>query len=324
MRFDLSLVMAILLALGGIESSAAQDAPAPASRTEEDPTSLEDVVVSGQRAEQAANDFVNSVGASAPGRKLAAWKDMICVGVAGMQPEAASVIADRVSDWGYSLALRVGEPGCTPNIVILAASDGDAMAQDLVARRPRNFRTGVSGTTAGTAALREFQTSGRMVRWWHVSVPVNADNLTPVVRLHGQQPYEARPILRPADLDSFGMSTLGSRLSDNTRDLLSYVVVIVESSALEVVNFSELSEYISMVSLSQINADTLPSVPSILNLFDNNQNRERSPSLTDWDRAYLRALYGTSQGSAIQGVNNKAIAAGMARRVRDRRQAGAD
>lgn len=319
MRSAFRLVIAAMLALGFAEGSAAQTAPVASSSAEDDPTTVEDVVVLGLRARPAASDYVASVGAPAPGRKLAAWKDSICVGVGGMQPEPASVIADRVSDWGFSLGLRIAEPGCRPNIVIIAASDGDATAKTLVARQPQNFRTGVSGTTAGTAALRDFQTSGRKVRWWHVSLPVNADTLAPVVRLRGQPPFSGGVITRPADLGSFGMTTSASRLSDNTRDLLAHVIVVVEASALQEVNFSELSDYISMVALAQIDPDASPAAPSILTLFDEDETRPRESTLTEWDRAYLEALYATSQGAASLGANELAVAQGLLRRVQSNR-----
>lgn len=298
-------VVAFVVASASAEAQTRPDTPLA---DQEAPTVVEDVTVVGVHAEQATSDYVTSVGAPANGRKLATWKQRICVGVGGMQAEPAAAIADRISDWGYSLGLRVGEPGCEPNIVILAVENGDSTARELVTRQPQNFRTGVSGTTAGTAALREFQNSGRSVRWWQVSLPVNADTLTPIVRLRGQPIFPGGTITKPSDLGSFGRSTTGSRLSDNTRDILSHVIVVIEASALDDVNFSQLTDYISMVSLAQIDANASPVASSILNLFADDPALERPETLTQWDRSYLQALYTTPQRAISAGQNRQSVA----------------
>ena len=314
MRSVFGVVAAISLSLFGIDNAASQSARPTSVTDDAGVTSVEDVVVVGATARQLADNFVDSVGASVPGRKLATWRDQICVGVAGMQPEPARLMADRVSDWGHSLGLRVGQPGCRPTILILAAADGDAAARALVASQPRNFRTGVSGTTHGAAALREFQNSGKLVRWWHVSLPVIADTSLPAVRLRGQDPISLGEVQKPSDVGSYGSITTATRLSDNTRDELVLVTIIVEDSSLDEVTFSQLVEYVSMISLAQIDFDASPSALSILNLF---QKEGVVESLTEWDRAYLQALYATSSDGSSLTANDSAIADALVRNVRN-------
>lgn len=280
------------------------------------PTQLEDVVVVATEVEREAEAFVSAVSAAPGEREPAIWRGPICVGVGGMSAEPAQALADRVSDWGHSLGLRIGRPGCTPNIFIVVTSDGDATARDLVARRPGDFTTGASGTDPGPAALRAFQASGRPVRWWHVSLPVNEDTGYPAVRLPGQAPlvFPSSGITRPSDLGSTGMSVPGSRLSRPVRDDLQQVVIVMESDALSQATFGQIADYISMVALAQVDPEATVPVPSILNLFQPDAVHEES--LSSWDQAYLRALYDAYLGSASRNANISTLARAMAREKR--------
>lgn len=270
-------------------------------------TQLEEVVVPATPLQQMARNFVSSVASPARGRTPASWRERICVGVGGMRPAAAQALADRVSDWGQSLGLSSGDPGCTPNIFIVATDDGDATARELVASRPREFHTGAGGTDAGRGSLEAFQTSGKLVRWWHVSLPVNADTGAPVVRLPGQSPFGGGVITTPADLGAFGNSTGPSRIADGTRDDLMQVIIVLDAAALDQASFSQIADYIAMVAFAQIEPDASPSAPSILHLFD--AGRPQEDTLSRWDQAYLQALYANRDGSS--GGSLSRLADGM-------------
>ncbi|RYZ31574.1 MAG: hypothetical protein EOP01_03080, partial [Propionibacteriaceae bacterium] len=136
-------------------------------------TDLGETVVRGQRDREAAESFVRAITAPPPGREAATWSDSVCVGALGMRAEAARFMVDRVSDWANSLGLRIEDPGCRPDILIVAAEDGDAMAREMVAAQPEEFMPNMGDADRGRAALETFQTSGAPVRWWHVSLVVN-------------------------------------------------------------------------------------------------------------------------------------------------------
>lgn len=300
-----SLILAAALLTGPVQDPpAAQQDPAPAQ--------LDEVVVEGVRAREAAEAFVRSVAAPVEGRKAARWRNSVCVGVAGMQPEPARFMADRVSDWAASVGLRIERPGCEPQIVIVATDDGDATARALVASRPREFRTGVSQSDQGGVALEAFQSSGRLIRWWHVSLPVNGDTGAPIRRLPGQQPFTAPDMIeKPSDLGSYGMSVQASRLTDQTEDDLMQAIIVLDTDALDDANFVQITDYIAMVALAQVDPDADPATPSILRLFKPGEVHE--DMLTRWDQAYLAALYRTSQMGAGGASNLSAIAGSLTR-----------
>lgn len=277
------------------------------------PTEVDEVVVVGERAREAAEAFVSSVAAPIPGRKAAVWRRSVCVGVLGMQAEASRFMADRVSDWAHSVGLEIEEPGCRPSIIIMATEDGNATARELVASRPREFRLGASGSDRGRAALDAFQNIPRLVRWWHVSLPVNDDTGLPVVRLPGQPAFAARQIRSPADLGPYGRTVAGSLVMDHTRDDLMQVIIVLDVAALEQADFIQITDYVAMIALAQIDPDVDPAYPSILDLFSEEGTQEQV--MTRWDRAYLEALYRAPQTASMTGANLSSIAIALAREL---------
>ncbi|HVL41718.1 MAG TPA: hypothetical protein VM348_06130 [Brevundimonas sp.] len=308
-------VFPILATLFLAGPSLAQDPRTPAPQ-ESGATDLGDVLVEGRTAREAAQAFVRSVAEPVRGRKAARWRDSVCVGVGGMQGDAARFMVDRISDWAARVGLEIGPPGCQPQILIVATDDGDATARALVAARPREFRTGVSQSDQGEAALAAFQSSGRPIRWWHVSLPVDGTG-APIRRLPGQQPFTAPDeIQRPADLGPYGMIVSASRLTDETADDLMQAIIVLDTDAFDQADFVQVTDYIAMVALAQIDPDADPATPSILRLFKSGEAHEEM--LTRWDQAYLAALYRTSQMGAGAGSNLSAIAGGLARDLEGR------
>lgn len=304
-----SLALALLAGVAG--QALAQTPP---SDPPQDPpaTQLEDVTVSATPLQRTVRDFVESVAAPAPGRKPAAWRAPICVGVSGMQPDAAGAMADRVLDWGHSLGLNTGEPGCEPNIFVIVTEDGDATAQALVRARQREFLTGASGVNAGRGALQRFRTSGRPIRWWHISLPVNPDTGRPIVRLPGQFPFTAPlEMTRPQQFGVFAAVETPSRISEQSRDDLLQVIIVVEAAAFDTGSFGQIADFVSMAALAQLDPQASPPTPSILHLFD--ATRMPEPGLTRWDRAYLETLYDASTSAA--GGTPVRVAHGMATRL---------
>src|SRR6476661_3151834 len=141
----LASVLGLALAL-----SAPQTAPPPQDPA---PTTLEDVVVERRALEDMARDFMEDVAAPNRRRGLARWNTPLCVGVASLQKDVAQAIIDRVSDVAGELGVRIGEPGCDANALIVASDDGAGMARALVQRRPRAFDVGSTQMMQRPSAL---------------------------------------------------------------------------------------------------------------------------------------------------------------------------
>lgn len=250
----------------------------------QDATTVEDVVVAGRPLRRIVEDFVDEVVEPPRGRGPARWYDRatVCTGVVNLRREAAQALADRVSQVALDLGLDVGEPGCRPNVLIIATDDGPGLAAALVDSRPRAFRPRHAGAAQSEAALERFRTSEQPVRWWHISVLATDTGSLAGGRVPG-----------------------GSLLTTRIRNNLLRAFIIVDVARTEAVSFQQLSDYVAMVAFAQINPEAeLSRFPSVLNAF---HDPSVADGLTDWDMSYLAALYGVelnqrhpdSQGGAV-------------------------
>ena len=283
----IAALLALALSAGAPSGQAAQ--PAPPSH-EDQAVRLEDIQVSGRRLDDLIESFVGEVAAPNRGRGIARWDRSVCVGAVNLRREAAQYVVDRVSTVAEDLGLKAGDPGCTPNLLIIATADGDAFARELVERRRRALRMGGSGMDRGAAALRDFQETSRPVRWWQVSMPVDSETGQRAVRIPGECTNDCSD---PMDYAPVISVSSASRLTTQIVDNIFRAIIVVDVSKTNAVNSMQLADYIAMVSLAQIDptADT-SAYASILNVFNDPSS---APYLTEWDKAYLDGLYGAQR-----------------------------
>src|SRR5262245_29899049 len=286
--------LAVLSAAVLAAQAVAQEAVPPAA--DEASAAIDEVIVRGRRMSEidddlrlVIKDFIGAVVSKPPGRGYARWHDRVCIGVHNLPRDAAQYLIDRISSLVLEVGLRVGEPGCGPDVVIVFATDAKFVATYMVGVDPTMFRpAGLSNNemTLSRAQLDEFTHSDRAVRWWHVSLPVYAHSRQPAIILPGMtaNPWSAIPTAAPSS------AVQGpSRIHDGIVDELQRVVVIVDASKLKGTTWQQIADYLAVVSLAQIDPDTNPAAfDSILNLFT---NPAAYSGLTDWDRSYVRALY---------------------------------
>jgi len=260
------------------------------------------VVIEAQRPEEAVRDFVAEIGASAApdGANLARWDRKVCVGVVNVTPAYAQKLIDQVSLVALAVGLDPGEPGCKPNVLILADTNGDELAARLIKDSPKAFRPEPNGTShLGRTALRKFEKSNAPVRWWHVSQTVLVDT--------GQNAMEAMSVrVRGA-----------SRIRNNVREDLHHAIIILDTKRIGSVSFASLTDYVAMVALAQVAADVdMRDHPSILNLFNTEKN-DRTARMTQWDLDYLISLYNTRGDASTAKAEARHIARGMMKRPSD-------
>jgi hypothetical protein len=285
------LAATLLLAEAAAQEPAAP--PAPPGATDA-PQGMDEVIVRGRRLEDIETDlriyirdFIGEVVATPPGRGFARWYRDVCIGVLNLEAGAAQYIVDRISSLALEVGLAPGEPGCRPDVNIVFATNARETAAQMVENQPRLFMPvgGNAGMDLGRVALDQFVEHDRPVRWWHLSLPVDARTGAAAIELDKScgnphcPPYVA--VAGP------------SRIHDGTRDDLMYVLIIVDASQLKGTTWQQIGDYLAVVSLAQIDSNANPAAfDSILNLFT---NPGAYSGLTDWDRSYVRALYELDQ-----------------------------
>lgn len=294
----LALLSSLAVLAGGVSLSGQETVASTVhSQVQQEPTDLDEVEVRAHRLKDQVQSFVAEVAAPPRGRGLARWDRSICVGVANMDPRYAQVMVDRIARNALEIGLDIEEPGCKPDIMIVAAADATSLAQALVRDDPNGFRPSRASTDMGAAALARFQATDAPVRWWQVSLPVSGDTGELAVHLDGEDP----PTLAVRD---------ASRLRANIRDDLARVIVIVDVTKIGRIGFGALSDYISMVALAQVAPDVDTSrYDTVLNLFADGS--DRSAGLTLWDKDYLKSLYTARRDRARGGQQTRDILRGM-------------
>ncbi len=245
----------VLAAVGLIYGTAdAQQAPAQP----ESATTLEDIVVSG-RTREASADFVAELSlADVPDRQIARFDFRICPGVIGLRRAAAQAMNDRLAQISYDLGLRVEEPGCRPNILIIAGANAERLT-GAINELPKGLDIDTDVSRYAPASIRRLRDL-RPVRWWH---------RTEYIPLH-----QASRLLEPGRIDMTG------------------AVVMLDMERIGGVNFEALVDYVALVALARIDPEAdLTGRDTVLNLFRDEQTRHDFTGLTSWDAAYLSGIY---------------------------------
>ena len=294
---------AITLAALIVGQTAPQTAPDPNASV-----AVEDILVDGRPLVDRAREFVSEIAAPPNNRNLATWRTEMCVMAVNMPRTHGQAIVDRVSQVALHLGVQIGEPGCDPNVVIAMSTDAPAMAAQLVERRERTFQPNWTGSSQGDEELNAFVQSTAPVRWWHISIPVDAATGEVAVRM-------------PGDGDSLRVvnKRMGAtRLRSPLRDDMRKVFVIIDVDDIANVSFEQLSDHVAFLVMAQTDpaADT-SAYDTILNLFKGG-GPER---MTAWDLAYLEALYAsdtTATNPNRHGSNvGRALARDIGGQIRD-------
>lgn len=264
-------------------------------------TELQEVVVEGRRLRAVVEDFVGEVAAPATGdRGAARWNRPVCIGVVNLRADVAQYIVDRASDVARELGLSAGEPGCTANVLIIAAADGQAVADGIVGERRRAFTPGGSGMTRSLRALETFRTSDAPIRWWHVSAPVDSETGELATRLPGR------------DAPQIAVSR-ASRLRTDIRDDMFKAIIVVDVTKTASLSLTQLADYCALIALAQVDPDAdVAAFDTVLNVFSNPD----VAGLTGWDRDYLNALYSIEQNRLGSGARGAEIVDLMTRSAR--------
>ena len=281
-----------------------------------------EVVVQARRAEmqQRISTFVNQVTDFRYGEGLARWQFPVCPLVAGVRREWGEYILKRISEIGTAAGVPLAGEHCRqPNLYILVSTQPLDLLQDLAERH----REVVFGG-AQPDLIRGFIAEPRPVKTWYdtaqrtaeglpmhsasfpgISQTVQAEVALGVVVELPVQPNE------PLEMTS-NLWAQASHLTRNVCWAIYEAFVIVDPTQFKGVSLGQLADYVAMSGLAQLKVDArVGDAPTILTLFDR-PAREASAGITEWDQAFLKAVYSTDQKSVVQ---KSAIATDMMRAI---------
>lgn len=279
-----------------------QALPAPPGLQSE--ASDPDILVTGERGglSERVGAFVTSVTAETGNDHVARWDRRLCLSIEGVSAAQRDFFGRAIGAAGRELGLDVArDGGCEPAAVLIFTADPDALLARLAATRPRFFGS------IPPARRRELEASAP-VRWLSFAQLRGAEGETPSSFYVDAKSGTERPV--PA------LRTAPSRLQRGSRMDLQSMVVIVDASRMAGVSNRSLSAFLAMVVLGNVRPDHgIVGPVSILGLFaEARPDLLATEGLTDWDRAYLRALY-SGRANLSAGQSLQRIGAGMEREL---------
>jgi len=272
------------LLIAGLVLAGAAGAEPPATAIAATPSPMPQVTIEARRAalQQQLYAYITTIThTQRRDEALHRWNQRVCPAVVGLTKEEGEFILARLSQIARAAVVPLDDEQCQVNLAVVFTSDPDAVIRAWGARRS------AFGVHGSPAAFQRFAARRGPVRVWynHSFGSPESGPLTPGSLQLGNK-FPDTPT---------GTSLTGSRM--HVKDLLAFssVAVIVDARQAAGIAIGPLTDYIAMLAFADTDPETpLGAAPTILRLFSARAAKEPLPEgLSDWDRAYLKALYGT-------------------------------
>jgi hypothetical protein len=285
-------IAALALLRGGAAAEPPSNSDSPGTQPR-----LPQITVEAQRrdTERRVREFVSHIPVvSNSDESFARWDTPICPLIAGLPRDDGAFVFTRLSEIAAAVGAPLGSRQCRANFIVLVTSDPVASLKTWAERVHYQHLFG----EADPEKIKVFLKTQRAIRVWYNEQQASAENgsvLSPGSSSNGPE------ISGPG---AMGVTTVRSfdanRLEWNAVWTISSVIEVVDAGAMKGFKIGQMADYISMAGLAKFNLDAdFGTAPTILRLFQGTQDAKPS-SLSDWDKAYLKALYHTRQSSRLQ------------------------
>ena len=278
-----SFLLSAALLAGG--AAAAQEKP-------------DEIVVTGARnTEEQVQDFVKALTPGPSRGQLSRFEGDVCPAAAGLPPAQNAAVVERLRAVAKAVGIRVAEPGCVANAIVMVADDKDAFLSALRFRRMDYF-----GEMSPTEIRRVLKSPGPTAAW-QLKDKVNARGVQLVV--DPSLGYTTNKTTDPA-----------TRISSPGRWIFTSAALVVERSALEGLTATQFADYAAMRLLGGVDPKTLSpsSAPTILSALEAPMGSALPLTLTRWDLSFLRSFY-SSPDTLYTGARRSAIAKTMTKEL---------
>jgi hypothetical protein len=266
-----------LLLLAGFAPSSAAFAQPRGQPEQQEPDGPEIVVQGVRDIDRQVGNFVKALTDVPMSGQVSRFDWAVCPNVAGLSDRQNAIAADRMRQVAEAAGIRVGKAGCKGNILLIVAEDVPAVVNWLRSKHSDLFE-GVP------ARQRRALSRGGPAVAWHIEGMLDADGVeVPRDRETGQYVIER--------------TDTPSRISTTSRPHFAAAVVVVDSRALEGLTVVQLADYAAMRAFARTDPERLrdSSAPSILSIIDAPMGSAVPITLTQWDLAYLKALYSATE-----------------------------
>jgi hypothetical protein len=270
-------------ALAGMLTATPPAMSQTAAKTSTPDTAVSGVTVTHPR-QKAMNAYIDDVAQPAEHGELGVWSRSICPRVAGLAPEQAAYVENRIRQTAARVGLMALSGKCDPDVIVVFSDKPDQVAHRIRRLRYGLFEqinlVGNTNWPGDRGKIDAFLNSTQPVRWWMNSTPYS--DADPAAGALGADP---------------GVFHIYDPLQNKIglRDTFGQAVLIVDANQAKGIPLEAISSYLSLVSLAQFKpAPQTGDASTILSLFtDHAAGKPYYRDLTRRDWAFLQSLYRT-------------------------------
>ncbi len=290
---------AVLVAFSavGVRAAAAPAQTAPHEAAPADSTTVGQVVVQGRSLQarktfqKAVAQFLHDAGRPGPFGQISRWGGPVCPTTAGLSAAMNSFISQRIRE----IAARVGAPDsgdCAKGggVMVLFTTQPDQLMADVRKHHPGLLGYHYVGETRSLAAFQP-----PMKSWYVTTTRIPGTDFVMLDRAYAPGP--------PGGTASHIPLPLQSRFA--------FALVVVDANLVEGQAIGSVADRIAMLALSKPAPRTgCSALPSVMDFLDPLCRGAAVEGLTEYDEAYLKALYaykGDEQRYFQRGAMGKAM-----------------
>lgn len=268
-----------------------------------------DITAHGRGLEKRLRAFITAATPRDYADSLVRWNEPICPVVIGPPPGQTTRILARLLQIAAAAGVSIKQKPCQANLFVVATPYPKRLLTAWGKRDHLLF------AGASRRSIDAFLDASRPVRVWYntITAPPQPGAVNP--EQYSESPITTEPPGGAAGATASATTAAGvtaavdaardySFLNFNEVQSFTSVIIIVDTQRAAGFNLDQLSDYIAVLGLSQIDLDSdYGGAPTILSLFEPSAGGAAKPApagMTGWDRDYLKALYATRQVSREQ------------------------
>jgi hypothetical protein len=257
------------------------------------------IVVQGQRnVERQIHDFVKALTDVPPAGQISRFDWSVCPVAVGLSARQNAEVAERMRAVAQAAGMRVAKPGCKANALVVVSTDAQKFVDWLKDHEPEYF----IGVTPKEKQLLKH--AGHAAAW----------------HIEGRTDQDGVSVSRDSDSGMFisERTDVPSRISTNDHPSFEAAIVVLDARALAGLTVVQLADYAAMRAFAKTDPSRLanPVAPTILTLLDTPMGGAVPITLTEWDLAYLKALYGSTT-NRLAGQQSGEMQRKMAQDLKD-------
>jgi hypothetical protein len=260
------------------------------------------IIVTGQKDTKKevrlkASTFVRTATVIPQEDQYARRRDPLCPAVSGIDSKYVVKVIAKVTSTAEAVGVKIAKPGCSANLLIHFTNDVSGYIAQMAKIRPDLLST---MRPDERLALKQ---SPVPMRWLYATEARGSDNMklslggksASVLTASAPDPGSSGAIealniqSNRGTLNTYSASLIDTQMVVN----LTSTIVIVDAEKSTGFALESVAAYAAMISLGQMKLSTdYSTFPSILSMFSAAKAADEAPrDLTEWDYAYLRALY---------------------------------